>query len=200
VELPLTAKLLPLRRLQGKPEELSDAALVAATAVGEQAALGCLFDRYHRSVYHFLSRCLGAGGADLDDFVQTTFLFAQEAAGRYRGQSSVRGWLLGIAAHVAHRQIRSEVRRRRMVAGLTAVGPPPQRAVDDQVSQQQQLTKLQTALAALPADLRVAFILCEIEELPGVEAARVLNIRQGTLWRRLHEARKALRVALEGTS
>jgi DNA-directed RNA polymerase specialized sigma24 family protein len=33
--------------------------------------------------------------------------------------------------------------------------------------------------------------------VPGVEAARVLKTREGTLYRRLHDARKRLRAALE---
>ena len=49
---------------------------------------------------------------------------------------------------------------------------------------------------ALPHDLRAAFVLCDLEEMPGVEAARALDVRAGTLWRRLHEARRALRAAL----
>ncbi|MBK9031936.1 MAG: hypothetical protein IPL61_11520 [Myxococcales bacterium] len=40
--------------------------------------------------------------------------------------------------------------------------------------------------------------MCDLEQLPGVEVARALGIPEGTLWRRLHDARKAIRVAVEG--
>ena len=38
----MKGKLLPLRRLEGRPVEMSDEALVASCAVGEAAALGAL--------------------------------------------------------------------------------------------------------------------------------------------------------------
>ena len=56
---------------------------------------------------------------------------------------------------------------------------------------------MQSVLASLPHDLRVVFVMCELEEVSGAEAARVLNLRQGTLYRRLHDARRKLRYALD---
>jgi len=59
------------------------------------------------------------------------------------------------------------------------------------------LSRLETGLAAMPEDLRLAFTLCELEGMKGVEVARVLGMREGTLWRKLHEARLRLRGELE---
>ena len=59
------------------------------------------------------------------------------------------------------------------------------------------IARLEDQLGRLPEDLRVAFVMCDVEGVAGVEAARVLGLREGTLWRRLHFARKALRAALE---
>ena len=60
------------------------------------------------------------------------------------------------------------------------------------------LARLQVAVLALSPKLRVVFLMCDVEGIPGVEVARGLGLRQGTLWRRLHEARRRLRAALEG--
>ena len=54
------------------------------------------------------------------------------------------------------------------------------------------------ALSALPPILRETFVLCELEDVPGPEAARALGVREGTLWWRLHEARRRLRAAVDG--
>ena len=56
------------------------------------------------------------------------------------------------------------------------------------------------ALAGLPHDQQVAFVLWVIlEQGLGVEVARALRVPgRGTIWRRLHVARKAVRAALEG--
>jgi DNA-directed RNA polymerase specialized sigma24 family protein len=42
----------------------------------------------------------------------------------------------------------------------------------------------------------VTFVLCDLEEIPGVEVARTLRVPEGTIWRRLHVARKRIRSAL----
>ena len=58
------------------------------------------------------------------------------------------------------------------------------------------MQRLLVALDDLPHDLREAFVMCDLEEVAGVDVARALGVREGTLWRRLHEARRALRCAL----
>jgi len=74
----------------------------------------------------------------------------------------------------------------------------PGGAPDEAAVRSQQVARLAAALDELPLDLRAAYVLCDLEDMPGVEAARVLDIRAGTLWRRLHEARRALRDAIDG--
>jgi len=188
--------LVPLRRPDPSPDAMSDEALIAACAVGEPGALGLLFDRHHRAVFRFVARL--AADADADDLVQTTFVEVWRGAARYRGGSAVRTWLLGIAANLVRRHVRGEVRRRAAMTSLAAAPPVLERAPDDAAIRRQLTRRLGEALAALPHDLRVAFVMCDLEEVPGVEAARALGLREGTLWRRLHDARKALRAALDG--
>jgi RNA polymerase sigma-70 factor (ECF subfamily) len=43
-------------------------------------------------------------------------------------------------------------------------------------------------------------VLCDLEQVPGVEVARALGVPEGTIWRRLHVARKAVRAAVEGNA
>jgi DNA-directed RNA polymerase specialized sigma24 family protein len=40
-------------------------------------------------------------------------------------------------------------------------------------------------------------VMCDLEDIPGREAAAVLAIPEGTLYRRVHEARRALRALVE---
>ena len=67
-----------------------------------------------------------------------------------------------------------------------------------QASQRQLLRRLEAALEELPPDLRTVFALCDLEGLRGVDVARVLAVPEGTVWRRLHEARTRLRRSVEG--
>jgi len=196
----MTAKLVTLRRISGDITEMSDEALLAACATGDAPALGALFDRFHAAVYRFAGRLPMTDDLARDDLVQATFLEVRRAAHSFRGTSSVKTWILGVAANVARHTLRAERRRRvhqaRYLEGMAAA---PE-LLDAQVERKKLLARVAEALAELPRDQQVAFILCDLEQLPGVEVARVLEIPEGTLWRRLHTARKAMREAIERAS
>jgi RNA polymerase sigma-70 factor (ECF subfamily) len=176
--------------------ELSDESLLVACGVGDTAALGALFDRHHAAVYRLISRLLRTEPAEIDDLVQQTFLEVWRSANKFGARGAVRSWVFGIAANAVRHHIRGAVRRR---AALGEVPPPPASSTPhDAALRAQQVHRLATALEDLPEDLRVVYVMCDLEEVPGVEAARVLGLRSGTLWRRLHEARRALREAIDG--
>ena len=192
-------KLLAFRRQASRgPEELSDEALVAACAVGESAALGTLYDRHHQPVTRFVSRLSCGPASDIEDLVQCTFIEVWKSAARFHKRSAVRSWIFGISANLSRHYLRSEVRRRTAMDGLSS---RPQALVarpDETAAHSEMVDRLGQVLATLSYEQRVAFVLCDIEEMSGVEAAQSLGIRKGTLWRRLHDARKSLREALEG--
>ncbi len=181
---------------------VSDDALLSRFTRGDGEALGELFDRHHRAAYRFLSRLTGAHDADLDDLVQATFMEVARAAPRFDGRAAVRTWLFGIALNVARRYKRGNARRRRVISDAAGADRPsdvPARErPDESVENRELLAAVERAIHGLPPALREAFVACEIEELPGAEVARLLGIPEGTLWRRLHDARKALRAALGG--
>jgi RNA polymerase sigma-70 factor (ECF subfamily) len=181
--------------------DISDEALLASCAVGDSAALGALFDRHHEPVYRLVSRLLHTEPSEIDDLVQTTFLEAWRSAHRYHARGSVRSFLFGIAANTVRHHVRSAQRRRSAIADLPGQAASSNRADDGpdaQLLRSQQVSRLAAALHELPHDLRAAYVLCDLEDVPGVEAAQLLGVRAGTLWRRLHEARRALRAAIEG--
>ncbi len=193
----MSAKLVPLRRISGDITEMSDEALLAACGTGDGAALGALFDRFASAVYRFAARLPTTDELARDDIVQATFLELRRTAHTFKGTSSVKTWILGVAANVARHTLRTERRRRdRQAKFVERITEVPEH-VDDQVERRKLLARVAEALAGLPRDQQVAFILCDMEQLPGVEVARALDIPEGTLWRRLHTARKAMRAAIE---
>ena len=192
------AKLVPLRRVAGAVQELSDEALVAACATGDSAALGALFDRFNVAVYRFLSRLPTSDEAGRDDLVQATFLEVQRSAAKFRGGSAVKTWVLGVAANVARRQLRGERRRRvRQAVFLVEQANTETMPPDALVERQRLMAKIAEALRELPHKQQVVFVLCDMEQLPNIEVARALGIPLGTLWRRLHQARKSMRAVME---
>jgi RNA polymerase sigma-70 factor, ECF subfamily len=187
-----------LRVVEDRPWAGSDEQLVGACGAGNHAALGELFDRHSEALYRFLSRVSGASSADLDELVSETFLNVFRAAPQFRGQSAVRTWITGIAVNVARHHVRRESRRRAFLGEWRerlagAGGGDAVRFVESR----DLLRRLGRLVASLPYDLRVVYVMCDVEELAGAEAARALGVPEGTVWRRLHDARRTLRAALE---
>lgn len=192
-------QVVPLRRIEDRKaalSEISDEALLAACGVGDAAALGALYDRHHAAVFRLVSRLLRCERSEVDDLVQTTFMAAWRSAKGFRGGGSVKSFLYGIAANTVRQHVRSARRRRDAYAALETPANAATPAAE--AIRKQELDRLALALDGLPHDLRAAYVLCELEDLPGADAAKALDCRIGTLWRRLHDARKALRDAIEG--
>ncbi len=188
-------KVIPFKRVQGAAEEMSDRALVSALAEGDQAALGALYDRFHRDVQRFIGRM--APHADSDDLVQMTFLEAHRSAARFRGGSTVKTWLFGIATNLVRMHFRGEQRRRTATTNLAAMPESPHVSAEDALTAEQRRRWVAAAVELLSPGLKEAYVLCVLEELPGKDAAEILGIREASLWRRLTDARDALRRSIE---
>jgi RNA polymerase sigma factor (sigma-70 family) len=192
----MKSNVIPFRqKIAETPAQMSDEALLAACAVGEMSALGLLFDRYHTAVHRFLDGLLGSYRRDLDDVVQATFLEVFRAAGKFHRKSQVKTWILGVASNVARHHTRHETRRSRWVAAFAEQPESTPERPDEIAERRDNQRQLQEALSLLTHEHRVVLVMCDVEGLRGVDVAEALEIPEGTMWRRLHDARKALRVA-----
>ena len=171
---------------------LTDAGLVAACAAGDRVALGMLFERHVDAVFCFIRSMRGSDPAVLEDLVQATFVAAFEAAGRFAG-ASVKSWLFGIAANLVRSYARRERRRKNALRVVSEITRSSYSCTDPAT-----IARLPAAMTALPDDLRTALVIIDIEGERGVDAAAQLGIPEGTLWRRVFNARQALRAALGG--
>lgn len=191
----MTGRIIPFRGETGLPER-SDVERLSVCAHGDMGALGELFDAHSSTVRRFVTRMVGPR-ADVDDLVQTTFLEVQRSAGRFAGQASVRTWILGIAANVCRRHNRALGRWLRLKEALVRGGSAePWETTLLPAERRVLLACVSEALAQLPERQRETFVLCDVEGVACVEAAQVLNVPVGTVYRRLHDARTALRNAL----
>ena len=146
---------------------ISDEDLLRACGRGDATSLGQLFDRLHHGVFRYLARLSGTDDRDLDDLVQTTFVEVFRSARRFSGTSSAKTWVLGVATNVVRHHVRAEMRRKRATEELAEVVGRARHGLDVLVDQRRQLMRLAQALAELPHDERVAYVLCVIEGVPG---------------------------------
>lgn len=169
----------------------SDAELMSTLASGDIGALAELYDRYHTSVRRFLIRATG-NADDVDDLLHATFLACAESASRYDGRESCRPWLMGIAAFQLRRRHRAFGRWLSVLSAFTLV----QQVNETVTSEPDERTDVERALARLTEPKRITLLLAEVEGLTGPEIASALGIPVGTVWTRLHAARRELRQLL----
>ena len=175
------------------PAPRTDLELAAACAAGDRDARAQMFERYADPVYHFIARRRGTDGGVVGDLVQATFIAAFESAKSFGGPV-LRNWIFGIASNVVRSYIRRDVARRRTIDALEAC----EVEIVDAPESERDLDRLRAAIAALPPKLREAIVLVDLQGERGVDVAASLGVPEGTLWRRLHDARARIRVALGG--
>ena len=177
---------------RSEPAQRSDAELLQELAKGELGALGELYDRYREPIRRFLARAT-SDAEDVDDLVHATFLTAAKSAGRYDGRASCRPWLVGIAAQLLRRRRRA---LGRLLAVLSSLGGA-RTGVTDPRPVLQARNDVERALAGISEPKRMALLMAEVEGLSCAEIAAALGVPIGTVWTRLHAARRELRRALE---
>lgn len=158
----------------------------ADSVIGAEA----LFRAHATFVAAFVSR-LGAAKAEVDDLVQEVFLVAHNKGGYHPGPAHPRTWLAAIALRVTQAKRRSLARRREDIGegafeAMTAAGKDPGEALEVAES----LGRVQRALDTLDLEHRAAFVLYEIEGESCADIAVALGIPVGTVYSRLHSARK----------
>ncbi len=174
-------------------ERSSDSKSRAAGAA-EPPSLETLFRNHLEDVYRIVSRLLGpgAGRADVEDVTQQVFLAAHRALPKFRGESKVTTWLYGIASKTVLMHLRSRRRHRRLVGALeqsAAVSVGWENNVERSVESRQKLAEVWRCLMRIKPKKRIVFVLHEIEGLSGKQIAQMLEIKEATVWTRLHHAR-----------
>jgi RNA polymerase sigma-70 factor (ECF subfamily) len=189
----MSERVLHIRH--GGYRQLSDAELVRSVGRGESEAMRELFERHHERVHRILARLRSVDASDVDDLVQSTFLEVQRSAARYGEQAAVGTWIVAIAVNVARHYTRREIRRKMALADLSIRMPFVADAESplDESSNRQAIKRLARAFDQLSRDHKEIFLLCDVEGLRGTEVAHALKLPEGTVWRRLHEARMTLR-------
>lgn len=89
---------------------LEERDLVAAVLRKDRKAMAEFVDRYADPVHGYVRHRMLPRNDLVDDFVQDVFLAALEGLHRFAGDSSLRGWLLGIARHKIEDHYRARLR------------------------------------------------------------------------------------------
>jgi RNA polymerase sigma-70 factor, ECF subfamily len=157
---------------------------------GEHLDAEALFRAHADFVARFLLR-LGANGQDVPDLVQEVFLVAHRRGGFTVGRAKPTTWLAEIAFRVSSDR-RRKTQRKLEDANTEAVNLVPSQASSpgEAVEVRQALARVQAALDGLSPQKRAVFVLYELEGQNCDAIAAGLGVPVGTVYSRLHAARR----------
>jgi RNA polymerase sigma-70 factor (ECF subfamily) len=173
----------------------------AATEAPMSADEGRALDARALVAAHFdfiwrLLRRLGVEEADVDDAAQQVFVVAAQRLDSIT-PGSERSFLYGTAVRLAATLRRNLRRRRRWVETKPADGTSPEGTPHDELERREALAMLDEVLSGLADELRVVFVLSQLEELTLPEVAALIGIPTGTVASRLRRARKEFALRLQ---
>lgn len=185
-------------------ERAVDLELVRRVQRGDSRAFDLLVQKYQHRIGHLVGRYV-RDAAEVEDISQEAFIKAYRGLANFRGDSAFYTWLYRIAVNTAKNHLVAAGRRvpdqgvdateaEQYESGtLLRENATPERAL---LTEEIKRT-VDEAIAALPADLREALTLREMEGLSYEEIALAMSCPVGTVRSRIFRAREAVDARLQ---
>lgn len=173
----------------------TDEALMARVALGDQPAFAQLVEAHLPRAYAIARRVL-AQQADAEDAAQEAFTRLWTHAHQWQaGRSRFSTWFYRIVVNASLDHARRHSGRKEVADGeaLLAELHDPQADLHSSAAQAREAAALHSAVQRLPAQQRMAVVLCYIEEHSNPQAALLMGLHVKALEGLLGRARKQLR-------
>lgn len=184
------------------PKQDSDTELVQRTVAGDQRAYGLLVLKYQRRIQRLIGRMVR--DVDLvEDIAQETFVRAYRALHQFRGDAQFYTWLYRIAVNTAKKFL-LELKHDPTVSenfhanddddetSWKKAEPTTDEGPESILAAKEIAVVVNAAMDALPAELRQAVVLREIEGMSYEEIAIAMACPVGTVRSRIFRAREAV--------
>ncbi len=180
----------------------SDAMLVERTVAGDQKAFELLVIKYQSRIQRLIGRMVR--DVDLvEDIAQETFIRAYRALAQFRGEAQFYTWLYRIAVNTAKKALMDLKRDPTISENSFKSGDDDETSpleneltspeTPDAVLASKEIAEMvNSAMEALPEELRQAIILRELEGLSYEAIAEAMNCPIGTVRSRIFRAREAI--------
>jgi RNA polymerase sigma-70 factor (ECF subfamily) len=168
---------------------------------GDRAEFARLVETYSPMIYRLGLKMLN-NPQDAEDILQETFIKAYKHIAKFDGRSNVSTWLYRIATNEALMSLRRKDPEATSFEHPSVYDTEPQEPLqivdwcclpEEEFLTSEGRARLDEAAERLPANLRVAFVLRDIEGLSTRETAEVLEISEMAVKTRLSRARLRLR-------
>lgn len=143
-----------------------------------------------------------------EDLVQETFLRALRSWEGFEGRSRPSTWLYTIATRACRRMQRRKAGQPRRMEPLSRLLPSGDEGVvqipagddpEEEAARREAVEAVRAAIAELPLDFRLPFVLKEMAGFSVAEVSDVLGVKEATVKTRLHRARLRVREAVAGS-
>jgi RNA polymerase sigma factor RpoE len=177
-----------------------DQILVERAQAGDRHAFDQLVSKYQRKLGRLLSRFI-RDSAEIEDVTQEAFVKAYRALPSFRGDSAFYTWLYRIGINTAKNYLVAQGRRAptstqfdseeaetfESADQLRDINTPESLLMSKQIGE-----TVNSAIDALPEELRRAIVLREIDGLSYEEIADMMDCPIGTVRSRIFRAREAV--------
>jgi RNA polymerase sigma-70 factor (ECF subfamily) len=175
--------------------------LLPRCRAGDEVAWRELVTLHSRKVFGLAYRFTGRVD-EAEDLTQEVFVKVYRTLDRYReGEGSFSAWLMAVARNHAidhYRRRKEEMLRRaedpQVLEQVAANVEHPTAGLE----RQERARLVHRGLRALPPELRLPLVLCDLQGLPYDEIAAALNLPLGTVKSRINRARLELAKRLLG--
>jgi RNA polymerase sigma-70 factor (ECF subfamily) len=169
----------------------------ATDSVIEGAGLSSVTEVYRQHgdfVWRTLQH-LGIRDADLEDVLQEVFVVVHRRIGSFDSSSKMTTWLFGICLKTASRHRRRAYFRRERP--LETASEEVDSSTPEHLLERRRAGELvEKALGRMALSKRAVFVLFEVEGRTCGEIAELLDVPVGTVYSRLHAARRDFQAAL----
>jgi RNA polymerase sigma-70 factor, ECF subfamily len=172
------------------------AALVRQAQDGDREAFGLLVEQFQPTVYAIALRRLG-NASDALELTQEVFLHVLERITQLREPERFAGWLRQVAVRMAINRATRRVAPPSVESGILENASSQCDEPLDSLIDRERADHVWAALGRLKSMDREALDAFYIRGHSLVEIAEMLDVPLGTVKRRLHTARKRLKVELE---
>jgi len=181
-----------------------DQIMVERAQAGDRHAFDQLVSKYQRKLGRLLSRFI-RDSAEIEDVTQEAFIKAYRALPSFRGDSAFYTWLYRIGINTAKNYLVAQGRRAptstqfdseeaetfESADQLRDINTPESLLMSKQIGE-----TVNSAIDALPEELRRAIVLREIDGLSYEEIADLMDCPIGTVRSRIFRAREAVALKL----
>ena len=171
---------------------MEDSVLIRAKA-GDRTAQGQLLNLLADPWYRLAVSMLGNTDLARDAAQECALRFLSDLQ-RFRGDSSLKTWAMGIAINVVREFRRGQWKMRLVPEDFDS--PDKSNPIDQQAEQTEEKDRLRQLLTDLPERQREALVLRFFEDLSVEETAKAMGCAQGTIKATVHQALRALKEKL----